>query len=337
MSLSAIVALLVAVAIASWLMLGWLINILSSRGIVDLPNHRTLHDRPVPRGGGMIIIGLMLISFVLIGLISGRVAMFASYAMLMTGWAGLSWYDDRHNLGPGIRVIVQIVLAAVTVAAYGYIDVVEISSALSLQLGISGAAITLLGLLWFANLYNFMDGMDGLAASQTIIAALTIGFWLWQFGDQGLALICFVTAAASYGFLLHNWRPAKIFLGDVGSITLGAFFATMIIIASHRYGLPVISFVLLFGVFVLDASVTLCARIARGEKFWLPHRTHYYQRLANRGVAHDRIVLLMIAVMLICSLFATISLLYRDIIWLCVVLELLLLCGAAWLTLRSKN
>ena len=337
MSLAIMILVLLLVASVSWLAQSWLINVLNNYGVIDRPNHRTLHDRDVPRGGGIVIVFFIVLSLLLVGLISGRTAMFVTMAMIMMGWAWLSWWDDQHNLSPKIRIVFQLLLALTTMAAFGYINVVQFSSTASLSLGYGGALITLVGILWLTNLYNFMDGMDGLAASQTIIAAITIGFWLWQYGDQGLALICFVAAASSYGFMLRNWHPAKIFMGDVGSITLGAFFATLIIIASHRYGLPVISFVLLLGVFVFDASVTVLRRIWLGEQFWMPHRTHYYQRLVTAGNGQPQIVSVMIILMLICAINASISLLYRDIMWLCVAFELVLLGGAAWTSLRIKK
>ena len=94
--------------------------------------------------------------------------------------------------------------------------------------------ICIVGVLWLSNLYNFMDGMDGLAASQSIVASLTFGFWFFQAGSSSLALLCSLVAAANYGFLFYNWHPAKIFMGDIGSVTHGALFATMTIIAQNR-------------------------------------------------------------------------------------------------------
>jgi UDP-N-acetylmuramyl pentapeptide phosphotransferase/UDP-N-acetylglucosamine-1-phosphate transferase len=174
-------------------------------------------------------------------------------------------------------------------------------------LGLFGAAVTLCGLIWLSNLYNFMDGMDGLAASQTIIAALTLAVWSLQLGDYGLTILLLVLAAASYGFLLHNWHPASIFMGDVGSTTIGAFFGTVIVILNVRYGVPVLALVMVFAVFVLDATVTLLRRVVRGEPFWLPHRSHYYQRLAALGLNHSKIVLIYIVLMLFCSMLATLA------------------------------
>ena len=329
--------LLLAVALFSWFAVGQLKNILTRLQIVDRPNDRTLHQGAIPRGGGLVIAVVLIVSLLALGYISDRLQMLGAVGLIILCWALLSWWDDRHQLSASVRVLIQGGLSVLIILAFGYVDVIQVSQTNAVALGLSGAAITWVGMMWFTNMYNFMDGMDGLAASQSIIGAVTISFWLWNFGDQSLALTCMLLASACYGFIIWNWYPAKIFLGDVGSITLGAFFSILIIIGSHRYAFPVLSFVLLFGVFVFDASLTVMRRIVRREKFWLPHRSHYYQRLAQQGLAHDRIVIGLIVLMLICSLLATISLQYRDIIWLCVVAELVLLSVAAFAVSRLEN
>jgi len=179
--------------------------------------------------------------------------------------------------------------------------------------------------------------MDGLAASQTIIAAITLAFWFYLVGAQLLGLSCLLLAAASYGFLLWNWSPAKIFMGDVGSIVIGAWFAILAVIGVNYYDMPILSFIMLLAVFIGDASVTLLRRMIGREAFWLPHRTHHYQRLATVGYSHEKIVFSMLCFMLLCSILASISLQYRDIIWLCLVIVVILLCGAAMLVNRFER
>ncbi|NND81959.1 MAG: glycosyltransferase family 4 protein [Gammaproteobacteria bacterium] len=326
-----------SVAAFNWLLVGWLRNILRDNNVVDNVNERTLHAGVIARGGGLAIAITLVLGLLVMAAVSGRWLALGMLAALVTGWSVLSFYDDKHQLNPAPRLAVQTALAATTIAAFGYIDVIQYSNESYLLLGWLGAPLTLIGVLWLANLYNFMDGMDGLAAAQTIIASVTLAIWLWQFGDQSLAVVCLLLMAASYGFLLHNWHPASIFLGDVGSITIGAFFASLIIIGSHRYQFPVISFVLLFGVFVTDASLTIARRILRREAFWLPHRSHYYQRLAMTGMSHHKIVISAILLMSICAVLATISLIYRDRILLCILLELLLLAAGVFLVRRSER
>jgi len=251
--------------------------------------------------------------------------MFIGLALVVVCWGGLSWRDDKHDLTPKIRFITQLCFSILTLLAFGWITEVQLTSQIWIPLSWFGALITLVGVLWVANLYNFMDGMDGLAASQTIIAGTTLGFWFWQAGDVALALVCGVLAAASYGFLFWNWQPAKIFMGDVGSVTIGAFFATLVIIGVNRYQFPVISCGVLFAVFAGDASITLLHRMLRREKFWLAHRRHYYQRLAALGFEHKKIVIAAIVLMLLCSLIASASVLYRDIVGLAMLMAIALL------------
>jgi len=330
--------LVLSIAAISYLLVGRLIRALVKRDIVDVPNQRSLHTGKVPRGGGLVIIGLLLLSLLLMGMIFERMLVFFTIALLVMGWSALSWWDDRSDLSARIRLMVQGVLAVATILAFGYISTVQINAESSFGLFGMGAAVTFLAVLWLVNLYNFMDGMDGLAASQTIIAALTLGFWFGYVGDMEIAACCFILAAASYGFLLWNWHPAKIFLGDVGSIGIGAFFSIIIIYGNTRYQLPVIGFLLLFGVFLIDASITIIRRAVDGEKIWLPHRRHFYQRLEKLGYRQDRIVIGLIVLMLLCSVLATVSVVDRDRMPMAIILELvLLIVGAVFVVSKEKN
>lgn len=306
----AIIILAVIVTIGlSWWALGRLIDVLISKDIVDRPNDRTLHQGAVPRGGGLIIIFGLLLGLVLVTLISGKALFYGTLTLIVFAWASLSWYDDKHDLSPRFRLIIQLSLALITILAFGWID-----SILVFQLSWFGPVLSFIGLIWMANLYNFMDGMDGLAGSQTVIASLTLSFWFYVLGGFYLAGLCLLVSACSYGFLLRNWNPAQIFMGDVGSITLGAFFGILIVIGVSRYDMSVLSFVSLFAVFIVDASLTIILRASRGEKIWLPHRQHFYQRLATAGYGHSAIVLSAVCLMILCSLLATIGIAYHDMI-----------------------
>jgi len=314
MNILFVFVLLIAIIGLNWLGVRYLIDYLTQHNIVDRPNERTLHLGTVPRGAGLIIVLSLLLGLLGVTVLSGRIDVFGTLGLLIACWAGLSWWDDQFDLSPWRRFSVQVVLSIVTILAYGWIIDVQIASDTWITLSWFGMPLSVLGVLWLANLYNFMDGMDGMAAAQTIIAATTLSFWFWHASDVYLAFLCAVLAAACYGFLLWNWHPAKIFMGDVGSITIGAFFATLIVIGITRYQFSLVSCGLLFAVFVGDTTLTLLRRVSRKEKFWLPHRSHYYQRLAVSGVSHSKTVVAAIILMLLCSLIATVSLLYRDII-----------------------
>lgn len=320
----------------SWFAVGQLIGFLVKRNIIDLPNDRTLHRGAVPRGGGLVIVGVLLLALILMALLSSRYAFFGGLLGVVLAWAGLSWQDDRVDLSPKVRISVHLLFSVLTVCAFGWVGNVN-----GISLAWIGAPITVVGVLWMANLYNFMDGIDGLAASQAIIASITLAFWFYIVGDSNLAVVCAVLASSCYGFLLWNWQPAKIFMGDVGSITLGAFFATLIIIGVTRYQIPVLSLVLIFALFVGDASTTILRRALNREKIWLPHRSHYYQRLAKIGISHAIIVFGAIVIMLLCSLIATLSMVYRDMIGIAVISAIsLIFCAALlvrWLEGRVSN
>lgn len=320
------------VALGSWFAVGKLIDRLLSHNIVDRPNERTLHHGAVPRGGGLVIVACLLLVLVLMALVSSRPQIFSCMAVLILSWAGLSWWDDKVNLSARFRFLVQLGLSLLTVLAFGWV-----SQVLGLNLFWFGPLASVIGLLWMANLYNFMDGLDGLAASQTIIGGISLAFWFYVLGDKPLAVACVVLAASCYGFLMWNWSPAKIFMGDVGSISIGAFFGTLFIIGVTRYDLSIISFLGLFGVFIADATITLMVRAWRREKIWLPHRQHFYQRLANAGYSHSRIALGGVMLMSICSVFATLGVMSRDMILSSLIAILLVLAATAVLVVFLEN
>lgn len=307
MKLIIVIIVLVAIAALSWLWLGVLRNQLSALSMVDSPNERSLHQGQVPRGGGVVFVFFLVASLLLMMVWSDRHQTFAALAILTTSWAALGWFDDRRDLSPSLRLAWQLLLAIVTLALFGFVTELKLSNELVLVLGWGGALLSLVGLLWFVNLYNFMDGMDGLAASQTIIACLTLAWWLLILGDWWLALCCLTLAAATYGFLLRNWNPASIFMGDVGSIALGAFFGTLMIYLNTFHNIPILCLILIFAVFVADTSITVLKRMLRAERIWLPHRSHYYQRFAALGVNHGHIVLGCIILMIVCSIAASLA------------------------------
>jgi len=324
-------------ALLSWWLVGHLAGYLQRRKIVDKVNERSLHEGSVPRGGGLVIVGLLLLCLISLSAFTERYAILAGLGGVIIAWGSLSWRDDIKPLSERYRLGFHLLFTVAIILLFGHISTIQISASKSLWLAEAGYVVTFIGVIWFANLYNFMDGLDGHAASQTVVASISLAFWFWQLGDTLLTFICLSLAAISYGFLLQNFRPAKIFMGDVGSITLGAFFATLIVYGTVNYQLPVISFVLLFGVFVFDASVTILLRIKRGEKFWQAHRKHYYQRLALAGMGHTRILILQTVLMLFCSLIASISVLYHDRIMFAIFIELLVLVLVAIFVIRYER
>jgi Fuc2NAc and GlcNAc transferase len=146
-----------------------------------------------------------------------------------------------------------------------------------------------IGIVWLINLYNFMDGIDGIAAAEAVTVGSVAGALLWWAGDRGLAGVSVVVAAASGGFLVWNWSPARIFMGDVGSAVLGYMFATVAVASENRDTLLIWQWVLLLGVFVSDATITLVRRAFHGDRVHQPHKRHAYQRAVQAGWTHARV------------------------------------------------
>lgn len=307
-----LVLLFCSLAVLSWWAVGRLQSYLVNRSIVDTPNERSLHTGSVPRGGGLVITIIAILGFCVLALMGERPLTFFSLGLITAAWGALGWWDDKHDLSARLRFAVQFLIAGLALFLFGYVAELRLSTNLVVSLGLVGAVCSLLGIVWLTNLYNFMDGMDGLAASQSLVVAITLAFWALAAGDVSMAIACGVIGAATYGFLLRNWHPASIFLGDVGSITLGGLFSVLVVYFHSRYDIPVLSLVLLFGVFVADASVTLVRRLLRGERVWQAHRSHYYQRLAALGFAHQYIVLGYLVLMIVCAILASLSMLDHD-------------------------
>ena len=272
--------------IMSW----WLANARGYWLILDEPNHRSLHTRPTPRTGGIAILA---------GAGAGMfIAWFAGGYMLVNIATGISiltlalvaLLDDRHNLGTGLRLLIQ--MAVVVFLLY-----------FSHRPGLNTLvfAATFLLLVWMINLYNFMDGMDGFAGGMAIIGFGTFAQLAWQAGNMEFALGCAIIVASCLGFLLLNFPPAKLFMGDAGSTVLGLLAGLVILKAHNDAILPFWLGMLVFSPFIVDASVTLTTRVLRGERFWLPHKTHNYQKLVEIGWGHKRTVLAEYALMIACS------------------------------------
>jgi UDP-N-acetylmuramyl pentapeptide phosphotransferase/UDP-N-acetylglucosamine-1-phosphate transferase len=203
--------------------------------------------------------------------------------------ATVSFWDDRRALPPSIRLGLHGLASAGAVWGAGLVvEVVPVPFVGDIALGALAAPLTLLGLMWMTNLYNFMDGMDGFAAGMTVLGFGMLGYLVWRGGAQQLALVSLLIAVAAGGFLLFNLPPARIFMGDIGSVPLG-FLAGTLSASGVRDGIfdlwvPL----LIFSPFIVDATVTLFRRLLRGVKVWHAHREHYYQRLVLTGWGHRK-------------------------------------------------
>jgi len=243
--------------------------------IVDRPNERSLHQIPTPRIGGIALMGGVVAGW---GMMSGAIAwpLVTGLGLLMA----LSLADDWR----GLPVMVRLLAQALITGGYLFLGVPQLNT-LAAFLGAS------LAMLWMVNLYNFMDGADGLAGGMTVFGFGAYALAAWLAGDPPLASVSLCVAAAAIAFLRFNFHPAKAFMGDAGSVPLG-FLAAAIGLAGIIQDIwPGWFPIVVFSPFIVDATVTLGRRLIRGERFWRAHRSHYYQRMVRMGWGHKNTAL----------------------------------------------
>lgn len=251
--------------------------------ILDHPNQRSLHSQPVPRTGGL---GVLLAVYSATGWFyvtdGAHQATMLWILLALTPVALVSFLDDRSGVKPIVRLLVHIVTGAVLFSA-GLSVGGDILPGVSFpQFAGLSAVATMLFTVWMINLYNFMDGIDGFAGGMAVWGFGALGVIAWQNGRSDIAVICWIIAAAAAGFLIWNWPPARIFLGDSGSSTLGALVSGIALWGSESRIFPIWVPVLVFSPFIVDATVTLVRRALNREQLWVAHRDHYYQRIAQR-------------------------------------------------------
>ena len=284
----------------------WIVSRGGSRWLADHPNERSLHERPVSRAGGIAIVA---------GLVAGLAIVALAEAPVTgpgTGWvlagalavASVSFADDLRRVSPAIRIVLHLAAAVCVVLADLSAERIVLPGT-ALELGApAGALFTVLFVAWMVNLYNFMDGMDGFAGGMTAIGFTTLAVLCALQDAAGLAAASLVVAAASLGFLLFNFPPARLFMGDLGSSLLGYLCAVMALSAERSASVPLWIPVLVFSPFIVDASVTLARRIVAGERPWRAHRSHFYQRLVRLGWSHRKTVVREYGLMLACAVSA---------------------------------
>jgi Fuc2NAc and GlcNAc transferase len=273
------------------------------RQLLDHPNERSSHEVPTPRGGGLAIVVLVLTtglwSMIEAGLYRGLIYIVGG---VIIAWLG--WRDDLHSLSPRVRFAVQAIVAALSIYGLGYFKVVTIPMVGELHLGVIGIVITFLWLIGLTNAYNFMDGVDGMAGGVALSAGIG---WMWLASNMHNAFTFWVAlaiTASSLGFLGHNWSPAKIFMGDVGSTFLGYSFAALPLISSDKSGDALMLGTLLMWTFIMDAGVTFIGRLIKRENVFAAHRSHLYQRLVGAGYRHETISSLYILLTLLAGILS---------------------------------
>ena len=272
----------VAAACATWFATRQVLGYLKRRGIFDRPNARSSHDAPVPRGGGLAVIGVLVAAFVLAGVLLGAPETWYVAAALV-GLAAISWIDDIKGLPASPRLMAQAAAVALGLLALpGPIAQGFLAPWLD-------AALAALAWLWFVNLFNFMDGIDGIASAEA--TALAVGIVLVAAlpgGPDDLVLYAAAMGGTALGFLPWNWHRAKVFLGDVGSVPLG-FALGWLLLSLAASGAWIAALVLPL-YYLADSTLTLARRAVRGEPVWRAHREHFYQRAVRGGLSHDQVV-----------------------------------------------
>ncbi len=278
----------ICVAISAWLICLLLSNPSSIFYVLDDPTHRSLHDVPKPRTGGIAIFISIFATWLIIAL-TQDVEKFIYYVLVgLCLLSVISYIDDRYSIPQIWRLLIHI-LAAILLVLSGIglsASDIQVDKFIDNTFVLNG--LTILVVVWCINLYNFMDGMDGLAGGMGVIGFGCLAWLGWFAGNNLFMLMALIIAAANLGFLLHNFPPAKIFMGDVGSITMGyllAFFSLWGIQANiFTWWIPI----LIFSPFIVDATITLIKRLYNREKVWEAHKSHYYQKLVQSGWGHRK-------------------------------------------------
>lgn len=303
-----------------WLTLTWLLR--CGRLPMDHPNERSLHATPTPRIGGLgIMAGVLVSSAFLTG--AGLLPVLLMTFVLTS----MSVLDDVRGLSAALRFSVHFVAALTTL----------------LTLGLTGWTLLLgmLAVVWMTNLYNFMDGSDGLSGGMAVIGFGSLALAAWLGDAPALAALCASIAAAALAFLRFNFPPAQVFMGDAGSIPLGFLAAVLGILGVQQNAWPWLFPLLVFSPFIVDASVTLGRRALCGEKFWLAHRSHYYQRVVLLGASHRQLAMAAYGLMLTCAALAfTLLGLPQHTAWLLalwIVVYMLIFLAIDWRWYHTRN
>lgn len=260
---------------------------------LDQPNARSLHTTVTPRTGGLGIMFSVLLTWLFIGVSP-------EWLLLPLALVTISLVDDIRGLKARWRFLVQVIVCSIFLVLHPD------------GLVWWSMPLVLLAMVWMVNLYNFMDGADGLAGGMALFGFAAYAVAAYLAGHAELTTLCTIISAANLAFLIFNFHPAKIFMGDAGSIPLG-FLAAAIGIAGWQQGVwPEWFPLLVFSPFIVDASVTLLKRILRREKIWQAHKSHYYQRLVQMGWGHRKTALMEYGVMLVAGISGVLALTYRG-------------------------
>ena len=262
-----------------------------SKNIIDVPNSRSSHSTPTPRGGGLAIVLTFLFGCPFLAfydLISTAVAL--ALAVAAGGVALIGFLDDHGHIAARWRLLGHFSAAAICVFTLGGLPPLFFFG-IQINLGLIGAFGALLYLVWMLNLYNFMDGIDGLASIEAVCACCSAAIILWLLGYHNLIWPLLLLSAAVSGFLYWNLPPARIFMGDAGSGFLGLVLGFFSLMSAWNDSILLWVWLILLGVFIVDATLTLVIRFLKGQKVYEAHRSHAYQFAARYFQSHRVVTL----------------------------------------------
>ena len=252
-------------------------------GMIALPGERQSHQHATPTGGGLgLIFSIVITSFCLELILSLPYFWWQNVLPGVLLLAVVGWYDDRFTVSSLLRLCIQL---AVSIWLIGF-GRVEFS--LTGTVFLAGAVLSI---VWLMNVYNFMDGSNGMAGFQGVFAGVTTAVFFQAGGEYSMALAALAVAAACAGFLPMNFPGARVFMGDVSSVPLGFIFAAFAVYGVQTGSLSLLVSLLIMSVFLVDATLTLLARVIRGERWYTAHAQHVYQRLIAQGWSHPRVLL----------------------------------------------
>jgi len=275
--------------VISLVLTGLLFRYASSRSLIDIPNERSSHAIPTPRGGGLAIVITYLITLVIL-VLTNELSSPYFWAMFVAGGgvALMGFVDDHGHIAARWRLLTHFVASGLILFWLGGLPALSVFG-VDIDLGVAGDLLAVISLVWWLNLYNFMDGIDGLAAVETLTISLSAVMLLWLGGTSGTEAACLLLlllAASVLGFLFWNKPPAQIFMGDVGSTFLGFMLGLLAIVTIIQGLLSPWVWLILGGAFIVDATVTLLRRMLKGERWFEAHRSHAYQKATIRLILY---------------------------------------------------
>lgn len=294
-----VIVFVLIIVLTNYFFTRWFIRYAKVKRITDIPSERSSHVTPTPRGGGIGFVITVTLGFFVYLIFWGSSGMgqLITFLGVISLISLLGWFDDRKDLSRRFRLGVQLISALVILFIIANLNYMTLPYTGSVYLGFAG---TLMGMIWIigtTNIYNFMDGVDGLSSVQAIFAAVGWGLFFYLNGESDLFVLNFFLLAGIGAFIALNWPPAKIFMGDVGSLYLGFLFAAMPFLAAAV--MPAIEIgdmiwfaAILLWPFLYDGSFTIIRRLINGENIFEAHRSHLYQRLNIIGWPHNSISIL---------------------------------------------